>query len=57
MEQRGSKKRLNDILSVAVDGVWEMSKKHKTDMRTGGFILAIERIVSAMRGRGWLSNV
>ena len=51
------KKRLNDILSVAVDGVWEMSKKHKTDMRTGGFILAIERIVSAMRGRGWLSNV
>lgn len=50
-------KRLESIMGIALDAVWETKEKYNTDMRTGAFILAIERIVSAMRGRGWLSNV
>ena len=42
------------IMSAAFEAVWETKMKYNTDMRTGAFILAIERIVSAMRGRGWL---
>lgn len=47
-------KRLESIMGVACDAVWETKEKHNTDMRRGAFILAIERIVFAMRGRGWL---
>ena len=47
-------KRLSSIMGTAFDAVWEAKTKYNTDMRTGAFILAIERIVSAMRGRGWL---
>lgn len=47
-------KRLQSIMGTAFDAVWEAKMKYDTDMRTGAFILAIERIVSAMRGRGWL---
>ncbi len=47
-------KRLVSIMSAAFEAVWETKMKYNTDMRTGAFILAIERIVSAMRGRGWL---
>ena len=47
-------KRLESIIGTAFDAVWEAKTKYNTDMRTGAFILAIERIVSAMRGRGWI---
>ncbi len=47
-------KRLHSIMGTAFDAVWEAKMKYDTDMRTGAFILAIERIVSAMRGRGWI---
>jgi glutamate dehydrogenase/leucine dehydrogenase len=44
--------KLQKIMKVAFEGVWEMKEKHKTNMRTGAFVLAIDRIVQAMKDRG-----
>ncbi len=45
---------LKDVMQSAFISVIEKQEQYKTDMRTASFILAIERIESAMKGRGWL---
>jgi len=49
--------RLQNTMRDAFEAVWEAKMKYNTDMRTGAFILAIERIVSAMRERGTLPHI
>ena len=47
---------LADILvrmNSAYDQVLEMSKRHNTDLRTGAFILAIDRVVRTLSLRGF----
>ena len=45
-------RRLEKIMVKAFDDVHWMSKKYNTDMRTGAYILAIERVATATRSRG-----
>jgi glutamate dehydrogenase len=44
--------KLKKIMVDAFNKVWETKEKHKVDMRTGAFILAIARIAEAMEARG-----
>lgn len=46
--------KLKKIMVDAFEGVWKVKEKHKTDMRTAAFILAVDRIVQAMKDRGQL---
>ncbi len=41
-------KKLKKKMEAAVDAIWETSKKHKTDLRTAAFVVALERILKAM---------
>ena len=45
-------RRLEKIMVKAFDDVHWMAKKYNTDMRTGAYILAIERVATATRSRG-----
>jgi glutamate dehydrogenase (NAD(P)+) len=45
-------RRLEKIMVRAFDDVHWMAKKYNTDMRTGAYILAIERVATATRSRG-----
>ncbi|TSC53645.1 MAG: glutamate dehydrogenase, partial [Microgenomates group bacterium LiPW_16] len=40
--------KLKEKMVKAFGGVWETSQKHKVDLRTGAYILAIDRIVGKM---------
>ncbi len=41
--------RLKEKMNKAASDVWDASKRYKTDMRTAAFVVAIERIVSAIK--------
>jgi glutamate dehydrogenase/leucine dehydrogenase len=45
-------RRLEKIMVKAFDDVHWMAKKYNTDMRTGAYILAIDRVATATRSRG-----
>ena len=45
-------RRLEKIMVKAFDDVHWIAKKYNTDMRTGAYILAIERVATATRARG-----
>jgi len=51
-----SEKQINDTLEqgmrTAFDSVYETSKRYDTDMRTGAYILAVDRVAEATRVRG-----
>jgi glutamate dehydrogenase/leucine dehydrogenase len=42
-------RKLKDKMEDAVDTIWTASKKHKTDLRTAAFVVALERILKAMK--------
>lgn len=44
--------KLKKIMVSSFEGIWHTKEKHKTDMRIAAFILAVDRIVSAMKDRG-----
>lgn len=44
--------KLKPIMVESFNDVWEKSIKHKVNLRTGAYILAIDRIAKAMRLRG-----
>ena len=44
--------KLKKIMVEAFDKVWETKEKHRVDMRTGAFVLAVARITEAMEARG-----
>jgi glutamate dehydrogenase (NAD(P)+) len=45
-------RRLERIMVKAFVDVHSMAKKHDVDMRTGAYILAIDRVATATRSRG-----
>lgn len=47
-------RKLAEIMLRSYGMICEVTKKYKIDYRTAAFVLAIERIEKAMRGRGWL---
>jgi len=51
-----SEKQINDTLETAMrtafDSVYETAKRYDTDMRTGAYILAVDRVAEATRVRG-----
>ncbi|XLQ19894.1 MAG: Glu/Leu/Phe/Val family dehydrogenase [Candidatus Moraniibacteriota bacterium] len=47
-------RKLAEIMIESYDNVCNKAKKYKIDYRKASFILAIERIESAMQGRGWI---
>ncbi|MFH0872211.1 MAG: glutamate dehydrogenase, partial [bacterium] len=46
--------RLTKKMTKAFYDVLEISQKEKVDMRTAAFILAMSRVVEAMKLRGWV---
>ncbi|PQV42855.1 Glu/Leu/Phe/Val family dehydrogenase [Methanohalophilus euhalobius] len=46
--------RLDKKMTDAYDAVYETSQKYKIDMRTAAYVVAIERVVTSMRDRGWI---
>jgi glutamate dehydrogenase (NAD(P)+) len=45
-------RRLEKIILKAFHDVHATAKKHKVDMRTGAYILAIDRVARATEARG-----
>jgi len=46
--------KLKVRMETNFENVWDLSKKHQVDNRTGAYLLAIERIAEAMKLRGWV---
>jgi glutamate dehydrogenase/leucine dehydrogenase len=44
--------KLRDIMVKAFNDVFEMSLKHRVDMRTGAYMVAVQRVADAMMTRG-----
>ena len=42
-------KKLKTKMGVAAGDVWDAGKKYKTDLRTAAFVVALERILKAMK--------
>ncbi len=47
-------KRLDKKMTRAFHEVLDLRNRHKTDMRTGAYLLAVDRVVEAMTLRGWV---
>lgn len=45
--------KLEKIMRKSFDNVWKNKEEHDTDMRTAAYIVALSRIVEAMKDRGW----
>lgn len=45
-------KRLREIMENSFEIVWEVSKKKKVGLRTAAYILAVQRVIKAMKLRG-----
>ncbi|MFN2304259.1 MAG: Glu/Leu/Phe/Val family dehydrogenase, partial [Anaerolineales bacterium] len=46
--------KLDDKMTQAFDGVYEMARTQKVHMRDAAYMVAIHRVVKAMELRGWL---
>ena len=46
--------RLNKKMTVAYQSVLDASKKYKINMRQAAYVVAVERVVEAMKLRGWV---
>ena len=46
--------KLDSILTRAFRSVVEMKEKYRIDMRTAAYVLAVKRVVEAMKLRGWV---
>jgi glutamate dehydrogenase (NAD(P)+) len=47
-------KRLDKKMTTAYQAVFDASKKHKINMRQAAYVVAVERVVEAMKLRGWV---
>jgi glutamate dehydrogenase (NAD(P)+) len=47
-------KKLDDKMTVAFHGVLDIATKKKVYMRNSAYMVAIDRVVTAMRLRGWV---
>ncbi|MBI3626518.1 Glu/Leu/Phe/Val dehydrogenase, partial [Candidatus Uhrbacteria bacterium] len=52
-DEKWTEKQVNDKLAVkmsaAFKSVWQSAEKHKTDLRTAAYILAVKRIIEAIK--------
>lgn len=46
--------KLQKIMTDSFNAIWATKEKHQLDLRTAAFVLAVERVVQAMRDRGWV---
>lgn len=46
--------KLKKIMVDSFSSVWEIKEKHQIDMRTAAFVLAVDRVATAMKNRGWV---
>ncbi len=46
------KRRLEDVIVKAFDGVWRTAQEEKVDMRTAAYIVAMKKVVDAYKIRG-----
>jgi len=53
-EKHEIEEKLKQRITNALREVWEISKKMKLDLRTSAYVLALRRVVDAMRARGWI---
>ena len=53
-EKREIEEKLRQKMTKALKEVWEISKKMGLDLRTSAYVLAVRRVVDAMRARGWI---
>jgi glutamate dehydrogenase (NAD(P)+) len=51
-EEDDVNRRLEKIMVKAFDDVFKTAQKYRVDMRTGAYILAIDRVAMATRWRG-----
>ncbi|MBW6487069.1 MAG: glutamate dehydrogenase, partial [Syntrophobacterales bacterium] len=47
-------KRLDQKMTTAYHSVLDTSKKYKVNMRQAAYVVAVERVVEAMKVRGWV---
>ncbi|MDP2653170.1 MAG: Glu/Leu/Phe/Val dehydrogenase [Candidatus Omnitrophota bacterium] len=47
-------KQLDRKMSHAYEAVYETSQKHKIGMRQAAYVVAVRRVVEAMKARGWV---
>ncbi len=52
--EQETNKKLSETMFNAFEEVCEVAKKYAIDYRTASFILALQRIEQAMKGRGWI---
>jgi glutamate dehydrogenase (NAD(P)+) len=45
--------RLDEKMTRAFAGVWEMSRRHAVDLRQAAYLIAVSRVAEACRTRGW----
>lgn len=43
---------LKNIMDMAFEGVWNQAQQNNTTLRTGAYLIAVERVVNAVKGRG-----
>jgi glutamate dehydrogenase (NAD(P)+) len=46
--------RLDTKMTTAYHSVWDTHKDYKINMRQAAYVRAVERVVEAMRLRGWV---
>jgi glutamate dehydrogenase (NAD(P)+) len=46
--------RLDERMTRAFAGVWEMSRRHTVDLRQAAYLIAVSRVAEACRARGWV---
>ncbi len=46
--------KLRKIMTQAFRDVYQTSQEYKVDMRTGAYLVAVKRVVEAMKARGWI---
>lgn len=46
--------KLDSLMVKAFNNVYEKASKHKIDMRMGAYVCAVDRVVKAMKLRGWV---
>jgi glutamate dehydrogenase (NAD(P)+) len=45
---------LDKRMTTAYNGVYETHKKYKINMRQAAYVVAVQRVVEAMKLRGWV---
>jgi glutamate dehydrogenase (NAD(P)+) len=46
--------RLDEKMTRAFAGVWEMGRRHTVDLRQAAYLIAVSRVAEACRVRGWV---